>query len=451
VIVRIFKSGVSNGESPVRYLLGNLDHTGSERAVKPEVLEGNPQTTIDVINSIQRKYKYISGCISFRDSEKPTKAQLYGLIDDFKQTFCPGLTSNNFNSLFVLHQDKGNTEVHFVFPSQILAHSVHGGGRRFNIHPPGKQNIQFFESFVKVTNQKLGYVQVVPDPLKIAFTDFERKTQEGKKDKSNKRWIQQSIIKAILKGDIKNRDDLCKHLDENLDVTVTRQGKDYLSVKLPGALKAKRLRGALYGEDANYQELISQSIASKQPYYLSPIEFKAEQIKLNEFIYAREQFNIKAYLTPRPMRRFAKQVNPQLTTTTRRATMAKTDHLAVMKRIIHETLFITRKKPTPPAPVRVMPNMKAIRSKIASIRSKALGVTNSPATLDLDALKMTIAEVETNMHQAIGEMNNAKNPADATRLQQRVIQLKIQLEKLHAEMRAIKIKFGLSTNTPKPK
>ncbi|WP_020183417.1 relaxase/mobilization nuclease domain-containing protein [Methylotenera sp. 1P/1] len=446
MIVRIFKSGVSNGESPVKYLLGNTDHTGNQRAVKPEVLEGNPQTTIDVINSIQRKYKYISGCISFRDSEKPTRSQLYEIIDDFKKTFCPKLNGDNFNSLFVLHQDKGNIEVHFVFANQELK-----SNRRFNIHPPGKQNIQFFESFVKVTNQKLGYAQVIPDPLKIAFTDFERKTPEGRKDKSNKRWIQQSIIKAIQKGDIKNRDDLCKHLDENLGVTVTRQGKDYLSVKLPGALKAKRLRGALYSEDASYQELIKQSIASKQPYYLSPSEFKAEQIKLNDYIQAREQFNIKAYLTPRPMRRFAKQINPTLTTTTRRMKMAKKDYLPIIKRIIREALMATRIKPTPKNLVIAMPDMKTTMSNVASIRSKALGVTKSPETLDLDALKMTIAEVETNMHKAIGEMSNTKNPIEAAKLQQRVIQLKIQLEKLYAEMRAIQIKFGLSVSFPKPK
>lgn len=445
MIVRIFKSGVSKGESVVKYLLGNKDHTGKERAVKPEILEGN-QTTIDVINSIQRKYKYISGCISFRDSEKPTKSQLYEIIDDFKKTFCPALSGENYSSLFVLHQDKKYTEVHFVFANQELK-----SNRRFNIHPPGQKNMQFFESFVKVTNQKFGYAQVIPDPLKIAFTDFERKTPEGRKNKSNKRWIQQSITKAIHKGDIKNRDDLCKHLDENLGITVTRKGKDYLSVKLPGALKAKRLRGALYSENADYQALITQSITSKQPYYLSPAEFKAEQIKLEDFIQAREQFNIKAYLTPRPMRRFAKQINPKLTTTTRRTAMAKPDYLPIMKRIILEALMAARIKPTPQNPIRVMPDLKTTISNVASIRSKALGVTKSPATLNLEALKMTIAEVEISMHEAIGAMNNAKDPIEATRLQQRVIQLKIQLEKLYAEMRAIQVKFGLSVNSPKPK
>ena len=447
MIIRIFKSGATKkggGESPVKYLLSNTDHAGNERAVKPEVLEGNPQTTIDVINSIQRKYKYISGCISFRDSEKPTKSQLYEIIDDFKKTFCPGLTGENYSRLFVMHQDKKNIEVHFVFANQELK-----SNRRFNIHAPG--SVKFFDSYVKVTNQKLGYAQIVPDVLKIAFTDFEHKTPEGRKDKSNKRWVQQSIIKAIQKGDIKNRDDLCKHLDENLGITVTRQGKDYLSVKLPGALKAKRLRGALYSENADYQALITQSIASKQPHYLTPAEFSAEQIKLDDFIHARLQFNIKAYLTPRPMRRFAKQINPKLTTTTRRTTMAKPDYLPIMKRIILEALMAARIKPTPQNPVRVMPDLKTTMSNVASIRSKALGVTKSPATLNLEALKMTIAEVETSMHEAIGAVNNAKDPIEAARLHQRVIQLKIQLEKLYAEMRAIQVKFGLSVNLPKPK
>ncbi|WP_019880735.1 MULTISPECIES: relaxase/mobilization nuclease domain-containing protein [unclassified Methylophilus] len=437
MIVRIFKSGVSNGESPVRYLLGNLDHTGSERAVEPEVLEGNPQTTIDVINSIQRKYKYISGCISFRDSERPTKAQLYDLIDDFKQTFCPGLTSNNFNSLFVLHQDKGNTEVHFVFPSQILADSVHGGGRRFNIHPPGKQNILFFESFVKVTNQKLGYVQVVPDPLKIAFTDFERKTSEGRKDKSNKRWIQRSVIKAVTNGEIKNRADLCRHLDEKLGITITRQGKDYLSVKLPGALKAKRLRGALYSEDADYQGLITQSMASKQPYYLSPTEFKAEQIKLNDFIYAREQFNIKAYLTPRPSRRFAKQVNPLLTITTRRNYMNRIDYLPIIKGMIMEALKVAKQQQIPETPTTTIFTKAKTTTNLTSIRNKGLGVDLPNG--DFRELKMTIAEIQQNMMDAIGEMNRTKNPAQAARIQQRVIQLKIQLAKLNKALHLAKI------------
>lgn len=442
MIVRIFKSGVSKGESVVKYLLGNKDHTGNERAVKPEVLEGN-QTTIDVINSIQRKYKYISGCISFRDSEKPTKPQLYEIIDDFKKTFCPGLTGENYTSLFVLHQDKGNIEVHFVFANQELK-----SNRRFNIHPPGKQNIQFFETFVKVTNQKLGYAQVIPDPLKVAFTDFERKTPEGRKNKSNKRWIQSSIIKAITNGEIKNRDDLCKHLDEQFGISVTRRGKDYLSVKMPGAHKAYRLRGTLYGEDANYQLLIKQSAASKQPQYLSPSEFKIEQTKLASFVYEREQFNIKAYLTPRPIRRLAQKIRPQQTIITRSPTMAKTDYLPIMKKLIQDALISVRKKPINTQPIKPLPSKNEALGNITAIRKKSLAIS-SPHSINLDSLKLTIAEVEKSMHEAISSMNHAKTPEEVARHKQRVIELKIQLEKLHAQMMALQIQHGLTSSKAK--
>ena len=91
MIVRIFNAGISKGESPVDYLLSERDHTGEQRAVMPFVLSGNPDTTIAVINSIPRKHKYVSGAIAFRDTERPTREQLHGVIRTFKETFCPGL------------------------------------------------------------------------------------------------------------------------------------------------------------------------------------------------------------------------------------------------------------------------------------------------------------------------------------------------------------------------
>ena len=87
MIVRFFKAGISNGESPVRYLLSNHNHTGTPRAVAPEVLEGSPtgNTTIQIINGItSRRHKYVSGVIAFRQNEQPTREQLYQVIDRFK-------------------------------------------------------------------------------------------------------------------------------------------------------------------------------------------------------------------------------------------------------------------------------------------------------------------------------------------------------------------------------
>jgi hypothetical protein len=152
MIVRVFKAGISCGESPVNYLMSDRDHTGQPRAVAPEVLEGSPDLTVAVINGIQRKHKYVSGAIAFRDNEQPTREQMRDVIRSFKQTVCPALGPEHFNSLFVLHRDKGNTEIHFVVPMTEMT-----TGKRMNIHPPGQQNIRLYEVFTQVMNHRLGY------------------------------------------------------------------------------------------------------------------------------------------------------------------------------------------------------------------------------------------------------------------------------------------------------
>ena len=223
---------------------------------------------------------------------------------------CNKVCRDHFNSLFVLHQDKGNTEIHFVIPAQELS-----SGRRLNIHPPGPRNLEFFATYTRVTNHKLGYAQVVADPLKMAFTDFERKTPFGRKEQSDKRWVHRHLVNAVANGDVQTREDLCRYLDEELGITITRQGDDYLSVKFPGAKKAKRLRGALYGKDADYRALLEQSREARQPKYLTPQEFETEQARLNQFIQEREQFNVQIYLAPRTLRRLAKPSRPVKTNT----------------------------------------------------------------------------------------------------------------------------------------
>ena len=45
MLSKIFNSGTSKGQSPVNYLLGDKDHTGKIRSVKPEVISGDPELT----------------------------------------------------------------------------------------------------------------------------------------------------------------------------------------------------------------------------------------------------------------------------------------------------------------------------------------------------------------------------------------------------------------------
>ena len=127
MIVKFFKTGTSNAEPAIRYLLGEKNHTGEERTFKPEILEGSAELTTNIINSISRKHKYSSGCLAFREGENPTKEQLSRIIKNFKKVVAPGLDEEQFNSFFVIHRDKPNPRsgqqafhIHFLFPMVLL-------------------------------------------------------------------------------------------------------------------------------------------------------------------------------------------------------------------------------------------------------------------------------------------------------------------------------------------
>jgi hypothetical protein len=433
MIVRVFKAGISRGESPVNYLLSDRDHTGQPRAVAPEVLEGSPDLTVAVINRIQRKHKYVSGAIAFRDNEQPSRDQMREVIRSFKQTMCPGLGPEHFNNLFVLHRDKGNTEIHFVVPMTEMT-----TGKRMNIHPPGQQNIKLYEAFTQVMNHRLGYAQVVPAPLKLALSDFERYTVEGRQDRSNKLYLHKRLTKAIRSGQIANRAQLCDFLVEQYGVEITRKGTDYLSMKFPGAQKAKRFRGPLYRADSDYSKLVQSARDTKTEHRLSPTEYKQAEKTLHQLVEARRQFNVRAYLLPRMLRservkmnRLERQGKPAQSITT----------------IIKENRM-KEQKPDQPAdhqqrddssPIKYE-NKPGVMNTIKMLRDQAVMGDRANMTSDfgIAGLMASLSDIESSINAAVSEMNSARSPeqkASAERKLSALMERKRRLELQLAQAR----------------
>lgn len=433
MIVRVFKAGISRGESPVNYLLSDRDHTGQPRPVAPEVLEGNPDLTVAIINNIQRKHKYVSGAIAFRDNEQPTREQMHEVIRSFKQTMCPGLGPENFNSLFVLHCDKGNTEIHFVVPMIEMT-----TGKRMNIHPPGQLNIQLYEAFTQVMNHRLGYAQVVPDPLKLALSDFERCTAEGKTDRSNKLYLHKRLTKAIRSGEVVNRDQLCEFLTEQFGVEITRKGQDYLSIKFPGSEKAKRFRGPLYNASADYSRLVQTARDAKHEHRLSPTEYRQAENTLTQLIEARRQFNIRAYLSPRMLRSQRMQMNRQLRqgNPVQPITITTKENPMIKKPVPTKT---AARRQTETSSVTVPPAIRdrsAVLASIQSIREQAMSGSNATiATSDgIAEIIGSLGEIESGINAAISDMNQAKNPKQRAAAERRMIKLVEQKRRLEVQL-----------------
>lgn len=416
MITKIFDSGTSNGQAPVNYLLGDTDHTGQIRSVKPELVLGNPNTTIDLINSIDRKFKYTSGVLSFRYEEKPTPKQQLEIINDFRKSFLPGLNpKENFNDLWVLHKDKGHYELHFLVVREELS-----SNKSFNIAPPGNRKDEHFKAWSNSINQKNGWFQVIPDPLKVALSGFETKAPNGSDDKKIKSYLSEKIRNQILKGKLENRDHLINFLKEH-KCEITRVGSDYISVVVPGANRARRFKGEMFSEGANYKDLIAQHHQSKIPKMLSPEENKLNNEALNGFIADRLAFNTQAYLTQKKSFR-----RPRNLATAKQVNEVK-EYLRTNESL-PEKIF---NKPVEQKSIDV----EAFKSNVKKIRNKAQsGNTIKSSFSSVVGIMNQIGDLQAQLNDLNTEIGAELNPSKNAVLRARAMALKMQIENLNKDL-----------------
>ena len=424
MLVSIFDSGTSNGQSPVNYLLGDKDHTGQIRSVKPELISGDPSTTIDLINMIDRKYKYTSGVIAFRAEENPTEKQQLEIINAFRKSFMPGLDEDNFNDLWVAHRDKGKLELHFIVVAEELK-----SGKRLNISPPGKRKIAHFDTFSKVANQSYGWNQVIADPLKVSLSAFDLKVhnKEAKTSKVIKNYLSEKLHKEILNGKIENRDQLISFL-KNHKIEITRVGENYISIKMPNDLKARRLKGPMFEEGANYADLVKQHYASKIPTKLTSAEYKQAKSDLNEFISNRKDFNTKLYLTKK--------------TSFRRPRKANTvkSNKDIVKDIQKQPVSLTKQVKLPESVSNndFKANIKNIK---ASSKNPIKSSSSSGSTSNAgEGIMLQIGHLETELHQVNVQIGTEKDFGKLAELRAKSIQLQNRIRIMYQNLEDAKKK-----------
>jgi len=125
---------MGRGSSPVGYV---VRPEGRENA-PPDVLRGQPERTQELIDSIERKWRYTSGVVSFALDDAPTAEQQEKVMDEFERAAFAGLDADQYDILWVRHQHTagGRIELHFVTP-RVELHS----GKSLNIAPPGWKNL----------------------------------------------------------------------------------------------------------------------------------------------------------------------------------------------------------------------------------------------------------------------------------------------------------------------
>lgn len=231
MLVKFFSDKKGGGICSINYLLNNRVEKGTAR-----ILQGDEDITRDLINSMSQKHKTCVGCLSFEEKniDEDTKKEI---MRDFENMLLTPAMQGRYNILWVEHTDKKRLELNFVIP-------------KIDLQSKTALNPYFHMADSKRKDLWTDYVN-----LKHNFTDPKNPAKQNTLQGSKKEYelikdyqeLDKLLHEQVKQGNINSRDEIIQLLKEN-NIEVTRQGKDYLSIKLPDSKKAKRFKGSIYDE-----------------------------------------------------------------------------------------------------------------------------------------------------------------------------------------------------------
>ena len=258
MIVDFFRHGSGLSKGCLDYLLG--EDREREHAL---VLSGDIELTAQLIDSSPFAKKYTSGCLSFyeHDLSDQDKQQI---MQNFEECLFPGLDQDQYQILWVQHQDKVNQdtgqtrlELNFVIPNVELS----TGKRLQPFYAP--VDLDRVDLFKKITNAEHQlYDPDDPNHQQLLIN----KKNLPKDVKDFKEQLHQRIYQAVVDGKVADRQELVQWLESN-EVKVTRQTSKSISIENPyeDAKRPIRLNGEIYEQGfratGQYRQEVQQRIA----------------------------------------------------------------------------------------------------------------------------------------------------------------------------------------------
>jgi len=258
MINKTFKGGrtYNGAKATIEYLLNERVEEGTSR-----LLRGDSELTLSFIKYISKKNKWSwsSGVLTFSETlNNKTKLEI---IDTWRETFFCGLDSSQYNDLWINHQDKNRTELHYIVPRLELS-----TGLSFNPY------------FVTRDFHKKDLFQEYIN-LKYGFSSF-KDTREITSRYDNENWnndvaqlkkeIDKEVLNLIKKGLINNRNEMIEYMRE-VGFEIKYLGKESLSfihsevVNTKGENFSITMKGKQYGASyRDWESLEAEVIAESQ-------------------------------------------------------------------------------------------------------------------------------------------------------------------------------------------
>ncbi len=283
------KQGGGDGDGSVNYLLNERVEQGTAK-----VLKGDANLTKSLLLSLTQKHKACVGCLSFEESNIDESLK-YELMESFENALLTESMQNRYNILWVEHTDKGRLELNFVIPKIDLERQ-----KAFNPYYH-KVDLKRIDTWKDCINLKHNFTNPKDLEKQHNIQQHQIKNPKNKELLATYEKLDK-LIQDNLGKLFNSRDDIINFLKSN-QCEVTRQGKDYISVKLPKEPKTKRLKGFYYHETfrtiADIKEQLSEvrqrKIQREHPNYQRDSDNHAELLrelenKLHRHIEYKQQY-----------------------------------------------------------------------------------------------------------------------------------------------------------------
>ena len=242
--IKHLNTGTGSARSAKEYLLQDHDHKGELRE-SVQVLRGNPELVTQLADSLDFKHKYSSAVLAWHKDDKPTMEQIEEAVSEYHRVAFAGLDPHQYASYAVLHDQD---HVHIVTARVELSTR-----KSFNPAPPGHEKT--YDLIRDKLNEKHDWAKpndltrkrLVNDSLNI---HADLKANEAKK------MVNDTVTELVNAGKLTNRAEVVQYLGQFGEIT--REGKDYISLKPNGFKKAFKLKGAVYEQGYELNSLVAE-------------------------------------------------------------------------------------------------------------------------------------------------------------------------------------------------
>ena len=258
-----------------------------------KILQGDPEVTRQLADSLDFKHKYTVGVLSFeeKDLDDKTKKEI---MADFEKSLLCGLEHDQYDITWIEHKDKDRLELNFVIPKVEL-----NTGKAMNPYydPIDRKRVNAFKDH---TNAKYD----LHDPNDPANRQPHTPNMRLPKEKKElQEAITGYLMQKIGEGSVTDREGVLRALESDLGLSVARTTPNAISIKDPINENGRniRLKGEIYADTFRFsQEHSTENERASQNYRANRIErIRATGAELTAEIERKRAFNIQRYNEPR--------------------------------------------------------------------------------------------------------------------------------------------------------